>query len=741
MSSAAAPLRRRSHPGYGRLICDDSRRPSAAGGALRVTALLILLISLFALPATAGAAVSGGLKQRGCLSGDTPTTSGCSAVRGLQNAGKMAMTKDGKSVYLASRNKNAIIAFTRNAAGGLVQPSGITGCYTNLVSTQTDDGCILATANADALSGVTAVAVSPDGRSLYASTNNGFATVFKRATDGTLTYVSTLNLHGSTGSNSFPALTVAPDGKTVYVGGPGGYGGILWMLSRDTSGGASHGTLGSTLFNCIAVSVCGTNVPNMGSPSDVAVTPDNRQVIVAGGESTYQVVALDRNTTSGALTANATADHCVTASTGLANCTTRNGQLFPRALAIASNRDIYVGGYYSLSLIQRNATANTIAPVASADSCVAYEGSGITDCTEGVNCNAQCLGRATVVSPDGKNIYEGTDNNGAVLAFSRNTSSGAFSRNTTPLGCLSATTVDRLQQLRAGHLVSEMTIDPTGRFVYAAGDNRACNFAVDRPPVCSNVSAGTVNTAAVTVDAQLLRPRRGCPDLREAHTGPIRGSLADIQGNAVSYGPQPGTSGVDSFQYRARAAGVSSDPATASINVTAPPTGGAAPRPPPRRRRRRRCHDPGLNDELQLARVQEVHEVPEPVGQQHPGRRDRHGDVQDQEEEATEEGLPLQEQALQGPHRAHQVQPAQALRQEAGPGRSEDHDPDRRTRLPEQADHLHDPQAQASVVARALHLPPEARPAAASDLRRDRKGVATQAAALRPPLPPREARV
>ena len=39
----------------------------------------------------------------------------------------------------------------------------------------------------------------------------------------------------------------------------------------------------------------------------------------------------------------------------------------------------------------------------------------------------------------------------------------------------------------------------------------------------------------------------------------------------MSYGPQPGTSGVDSFQYRARAGGVASDPATASVNVTAPP--------------------------------------------------------------------------------------------------------------------------------------------------------------------------
>jgi hypothetical protein len=69
----------------------------------------------------------------------------------------------------------------------------------------------------------------------------------------------------------------------------------------------------------------------------------------------------------------------------------------------------------------------------------------------------------------------------------------------------------------------------------------------------------------------------------EKVTDPSRGTLAGISGNHVSYGPQPGTSGVDSFQYRARAAGVASDPATALVNVIAPPSGGGGggTTPPP----------------------------------------------------------------------------------------------------------------------------------------------------------------
>ena len=71
-------------------------------GGLRTFALLTSLISLLAVPATAAAAVSGGLKQlagsSGCLSGEATPPTGCGFVRGLgTDIGKAAMTKDGKA--------------------------------------------------------------------------------------------------------------------------------------------------------------------------------------------------------------------------------------------------------------------------------------------------------------------------------------------------------------------------------------------------------------------------------------------------------------------------------------------------------------------------------------------------------------------------------------------------------------------------------------------------------------------
>ena len=162
-------LRRRSDAGYGRLICDDSRASSSS----RSPSLVV--------PATAGAAVNGGLKQfagaTGCHSGAATTPSGCTAVRGLgTNTGDAVITKDGKNVYVASVEKDAIVAFDRNLmTGRLTQKSSITGCFTSdpAFAVPNADGCNLATADTNALDQVTGLALSDGGSSLYATTQTG----------------------------------------------------------------------------------------------------------------------------------------------------------------------------------------------------------------------------------------------------------------------------------------------------------------------------------------------------------------------------------------------------------------------------------------------------------------------------------------------------------------------------------------------------------------------------------------
>ena len=512
-------MRRRSAAGYGRLTIRQERHSRASSSSL---------ISPLVAPTTARAAVNGGLKQlsgtTGCHSGAATTPSGCTAVRGLGNdTGDAVITKDGKNVYVASVEKDAIVAFSRNLTNGrLTQKSSITGCFTSnpAFAVPNPDGCNLATADTNALDQVAGLAVSDGGSSLYATTQRGRISTFKRDTDdGTLTYVGLFNLSGSTGSKSLPAVTVSPDSKNVYTAGPGGWGGILWWFARDTSGTSTHGNLSG--FNCVATTdVCTPPlVPNLGgSPSDLEVTPDNKQVIVASGESNVAVIGFDRNLSTGApnpTTANTTA-RCITGGT-LANCATRSGQDYPRGISIANNRDIYVAGYYALTSVQRNATTNALSPAPSPSFCSTYPNAGFAGCVEQRSCDVICGGRGIFAGPDGKNIYTGSDN-GAVNTFAR-AATGAFSPNATALGCLSTSAVTGCNPLRPGTGVRNVIGDSGNRTSTSAGDARLLSFTrLTVAPVCQNVSCrhgehgrGERSPSAAS------DPDGDVRDLREAH--------------------------------------------------------------------------------------------------------------------------------------------------------------------------------------------------------------------------------
>ena len=111
--------------------------------------------------------------------------------------------------------------------------------------------------------------------------------------------------------------------------------------------------------------------------------------------------------------------------------------------------------------------------------------------------------------------------------------------------------------------------------VYAAGGNRLFTFAVDRAPVCQNVTANTAFNTSVAVHFSCSDPD-GDAVTYEKLTDPPHGTLGGVQGDTINYNPLTGSTGSDSFSYRATAAGATSDPATATVNVAGPP-----PPPPP----------------------------------------------------------------------------------------------------------------------------------------------------------------
>ena len=112
-----------------------------------------------------------------------------------------------------------------------------------------------------------------------------------------------------------------------------------------------------------------------------------------------------------------------------------------------------------------------------------------------------------------------------------------------------------------------------GKNVYAVGLGKIFSLVVDDAPRCSSPTVNTAHNTAVTVTLPCT-DADGDPLSYTIVDLPAKGQLGALQGNTVTYGPLLGTSGPDSFTFRATAAGIQADTARFTVNVAAPATGG-----------------------------------------------------------------------------------------------------------------------------------------------------------------------
>jgi DNA-binding beta-propeller fold protein YncE len=160
----------------------------------------------------------------GCIS-ETGSGGACADGKALDGASGVAVSADGKSVYVASQLSDAVARFTRNTtSGALTQASTTAGCVS-------ESGSAGACADGEELDRASSVALSADGKSAYVGSrlSDAVAVFARNTTTGQLAQLAgTFGCVSEDGSEGLCAdgkaldgaiaVTVSADGKSVYVG-------------------------------------------------------------------------------------------------------------------------------------------------------------------------------------------------------------------------------------------------------------------------------------------------------------------------------------------------------------------------------------------------------------------------------------------------------------------------------------------------------------------------------------------
>ena len=187
-------------------------------------------------------AATGDLTVRACLDDNDSGPDVCpQSTDGLGGSNDLAVSPDGKSVYVVSSMDHAIVRFNRNTTTGALTPQG----------------CI--------------------------DDNDSIGEPCAQTVDG---------LNGPAG------VVVSSDGKSVYVAGEGDD--ALVRFNRNTTSGALT-PAGCIVDNDSLTDACAQRTNALEDIRDVAVSPDGLSVYAVAGVQSNAIVRFDRNPATGAL--------------------------------------------------------------------------------------------------------------------------------------------------------------------------------------------------------------------------------------------------------------------------------------------------------------------------------------------------------------------------------------------------------------------------------------------------------
>ena len=455
----------------------DTRRCAAT---LLLAALVLLgLISLAtaqqpAPDASATAAPVGRLIQpkgsAGCI--HRKGINRCAQGRAVTSPEDIAISPDGRHVYVASYGSHGIAIFRRaRRTGHLEQLPGRRGC----VRHEGGEFCRAGRA----MCGPVSIAVSPDGRNVYVvSAGSDALSVFRRnARTGVLT-----QLPGSSGCvsqrpgggcvvgralNEPTSVAVSPDGAHVYVTGrrfPSG----LAVFERAADGSVTQPAGAAGCVTHLGASECGA-ARALASPEEVTVSPDSRFVLVAAMRSS--AVSVLSQGQEGLSQAEGPAG-CIANGGGTEGCAAGRGLAGPVDLAVTRDgRNVYTASSIgdAVAILQRDRTTGALSQEAGRVGCISQAGGG-----------GRCIrGRAldevwsVAVSPDGRNVYGVSARVNMLGAMARDRSTGRLSQLPGRYGCFIRGRGGLLgcPEGRGLTVAVSVAVSPDGRNVYVASED------------------------------------------------------------------------------------------------------------------------------------------------------------------------------------------------------------------------------------------------------------------------------
>ena len=306
------------------------------------------------------------------------------------------------------------------------------------------------------------------------------------------------------GSN---AIAISPDGTSLYVASA--RSDAIAVFQRNRANGKLTQPPGPA--GCIAAGPaagCGLAV-GLASPTSVTVSPDGHNVYATAAKSS-SVAIFQRNPTTGALSQLPGSAGCV-ANTATPGCSTARALMGPDVVAVSpEGNSVYVGAFFGNAVVAftRDQSTGALTQMPGTNGCIA---ASIAGCASGLALNGpEGLG----VTADGDNVYVAAALSGAVDVLRRDPATGVITQATDGTGCLTSTPLSGCGTARALRGSDAVAFGPDGRNVYVTAGvsqsiamfNRASGSGELIQPVGASGCVMDLLTAGCSPGRRLIDP-------------------------------------------------------------------------------------------------------------------------------------------------------------------------------------------------------------------------------------------